>query len=242
MTKFYIGNKKTEKYKGLLIKADLGLHAQIAKILLKKMPPAGKLRVLDLGAGEGALSQRLSDLGYSVIAADVSEDEFKCNDIEFYKINFDSSQEINRLKQKYKNHFDVVMGIEVIEHVENPWEYVRSLKSMLKKNGLLLITTPNTTSWLSRLYFLFKGQFWVFTDLNLEYGHIAPISPWEIKLILSREKISDIEIHPGGTLPVIWLAPSKTVLILNFLALFFRPLMSGIKDGWCIIVTGFKSD
>ncbi len=234
------GKKKLQYYKGILIKADLNLHEQIAEQLSQLRPPTTRMRVLDLGAGEGALSQRLNDLGYSVVAVDKNQEDFKCTDVPFLRVDLNQEDEIRELQNKLRDSFDIVLGVEVIEHLENPWEYVRLLKSLLKQNGLILITTPNISSWYSRLIFLRNGRFHQFQEGDLAYGHIAPITPWELRVILEKEDISDVRIIPAGTLPDFWFVPSIKYLIINVVGLLFRIFMRGITGGWCVLVTGIK--
>lgn len=234
---FYIGKKKPQHYNNLLIKADLGLHDQIATELLGTLPKNAK--ILDLGAGEGALSERLADLGFHVTAADKDEENFKSTKASFTKINFDSLEDIQVFTEKHQNEFDAVLGIEVIEHVQDQWQYVRQLMQMVKKDGLILITTPNTASWLSRVLFLLSGRFHQFSDADLSYGHINPISEWELNLILKETGATDIKTTPAGTLPALYLSNFKTSL-LSFLMLPLRPFMKGIIDGWCIMAVAKK--
>jgi SAM-dependent methyltransferase len=238
MSTIFFGIKKSEFYKGLLIKADLGLHEQIAKKIQSEVPPGAK--ILDLGAGEGALSARLSDLGFQVTAADKDQDNFKCKQVKFSKINFDSPDEITEFVAQHEGAFDAVLGIEVIEHVQDQWQYVRQLMKMAKNDGLVLITTPNTASWISRLLFFFTGRFHQFADGDLSYGHINPISPWELGLILNDLGAKNINISSAGTLPPIYITGLNKLTILNFLILPVRLLMSGILDGWCVMATARK--
>jgi cyclopropane fatty-acyl-phospholipid synthase-like methyltransferase len=238
MIGLFIGKKKPEYYKNLLIKADLNLHEQIAAKVQNKINVGGK--ILDLGAGEGALSERLFDLGFHVIAADKDEENFKCKNVIFSKINFDKSDEISNFVEKYEGQFDAVLGVEVIEHVQDQWQYVRQLMKMAKPGGLVLITTPNTTSWYSRWIFLITGRFHQFADADLSYGHINPISAWELNLILKETNAVDIEIEPAGTLPAIYLGGVNRVTLLSLITLPLRPLMKGFLDGWCIMATARK--
>jgi len=235
---FHIGRKKSEYYKGLVIRADLGLHEQIAYQVNRYLPDGG--RILDLGAGQGALSARLSDMGYQVTAADMNADDFKMADqVLFEQINFDSAEEIEQFVLKHQNQFDAVCGIEVIEHLEDQWRYVRNLKRMLKPGGTMILTTPNVTSWLSRLTFLFKGRFHQFADEDLSYGHIAPITPFELALILEREGLQQLDMISAGTLPPLYFSSLKTGLI-SLLALLLRPLQKGWLDGWCMLAVARK--
>jgi 2-polyprenyl-3-methyl-5-hydroxy-6-metoxy-1,4-benzoquinol methylase len=238
MIDFYYGRKKPEYYKNLLIKADLNLHDQIAVKIHKEIHHGGK--VLDLGAGEGALSERLSDLGFHVTAADKDEENFKCKNAVFSRINFDNSEEISKFVEKYEGQFDAVLGVEVIEHVQDQWQYVRQLMKMAKPGGLVLITTPNTTSWYSRWVFFITGRFHQFADADLSYGHINPISAWELHLILKATNAVDVKIVPAGTLPAIYLGGLNRVTLLSLITFPLRPLMKGFVDGWCIMATARK--
>lgn len=234
----FFGRKKPEYYNGLLMKADLGLHMQIAeKIKLMLKPDA---RILDLGAGEGALASRLSDLGFNVVAADKDKDSFKCTKSDFYQIDFDKPHDLNNFVDKHENHFDAVLSIEVIEHVQDQWLYVRQLTKMAKSGGFILITTPNTTSWLSRVIYFITGRFHQFSDADLSYGHINPISAWELNLILRETGAKEISITPAGTLPALYFSGIK-LSILSLLVFPFRIFMKGIIDGWCIMATARKS-
>lgn len=235
---YFFGNKKTEFYNGLLIKADLNLHKQIAQAIAMNIPAGSK--VLDLGAGEGALAARLADMGYIVTAADKDKENFKCKNAKFSCINFDKTGELDGFVEENLNYYDAVLGIEVIEHVQDQWQYVRQLMKMAKPNGLVLITTPNTTSWLSRFNFMMTGRFHQFSDNDLSYGHINQISPWELNLILQESNAKDILIKPAGTLPPIYINGSIKIILANILALLLRPFSKGIIDGWCVMALARK--
>jgi len=237
---YFIGKKKSEYYDGLLVKADLGLHQQIAGQVQQRLLRGGA--VLDLGAGEGALSARLADLGYVVTSVDKDAGSFKCSKTAFERLDFDSAEQIQGFVSRHEAMFDAVLGIEVIEHVQDPWQYVRQLMKMVKPGGLVLITTPNTSSWLSRVMFLLTGRFHQFGDADLPYGHISPISPWELELILKSEGALAIEMQPAGTLPPVYINGSVRMLAMNLLALLLRPFSTGILDGWCVMATARKPE
>lgn len=234
----FIGRKPLDYYKGLLIKADLGLHAQITAILKHELMPGAS--IMDLGAGEGALSRRLMDQGFRVTAADVDPESFRCAEVPFTKVDFDDPSELAKFVQLHSNAYDAVIGIEVIEHVQDQWSYVRQLMAMAKPGGMVLISTPNTTSWLSRITFLRSGQFHQFSDSDLGYGHISPVTRWELGLILRSAGAEHVSFRPGGTLPLLYLTGLNRGSLLSLMALPVRLFMRGPTDGWCVIATGRK--
>ncbi|MCP9788992.1 methyltransferase domain-containing protein [Cyanobium sp. Maggiore-St4-Cus] len=238
--KFVFAGKKTlEYYKGLLIRADKGLHRDIANVIQSLCPPGS--RILDMGAGQGALSLRLSELGYKVKAIDSNLEDFKTSgtDFEYELIDFDEPGALEAFVKKNESAFDAVLGIEVIEHLENPWSYVRSLASLAKPGGLVIVSTPHTASWLTRIYYLLTGTFFGFQKHNLSYGHINPIAPFELALIMERSGLININVRAAGTLPPLY-ADSLRHLALSIVGLCFRPFQQGLLDGYCVIAVGEK--
>jgi SAM-dependent methyltransferase len=237
--RFHIGRKPPEYYDGLLVKADLGLHQQIADAVQRSVPAGG--RVLDLGAGAGALSARLRDLGYTMVAADVDEGSFQAPDVEFVALDFDDVAAVRDFTARHLAAFDAVLGIEVIEHVEDQWAYVRGLAAMVRPGGAVILTTPNITSWLSRLHFLRTGRFHQFDDADLAYGHISPITPRSLRIILERCGLTVRQMEPAGTLPPLYVG-DRTSGFKSLFALPLRPFQEGMLDGWCVLTVATRAE
>ena len=104
------------------------------------------LKFLDIGCGGGLVSEPLCRLGGNVTGIDASS-----KNIEVAKIHARK----NKLKIKYlntspekkqiKDKFDVILNLEVIEHVENVDLFMKSATELLKKNGIMFIATINRT-------------------------------------------------------------------------------------------------
>ena len=220
--------KTLEYYKGILIHADTHLHEQ-AFWLIKKYVSQDNT-IVDIGAGAGAFCQRLFDYGYDVTGVDIDKEKWIPKAIPFLQLNIDQGI------QKYVNRqFDVACCFEVIEHVENPWNLMREIRSIVKPGGLLLLSTPNITSFLSRQNFLLKGKFHQFEDSDLDYGHISPITVYELLHIAKNTGWQALEISPGGYLPIFdlsILSPKK--LILNLLRGLTYLTARGYKNGWSL--------
>ena len=132
------------------MKTDLNVHEQICNILNNIAIGTDKIRVLDWGCGAGALSQQLSDMGFDVLSIDKDDDAFKAK-TKFQHVDFDDLKSLSTFIKQYDSYFDLVIASEVIEHVRDPWQFLGSIRSVIKSSGKTIITTPNTASFLSRM-------------------------------------------------------------------------------------------
>ena len=156
---FNTERKKPEYYKGILIHADSMLHGQAEQLLLRYVSRG--VSVIDIGAGAGAFSQRMADLGYEVTALDIDNEKFIPSEVPFIEADINRGILLTGDKK-----YDAAFCLEVVEHVENPWSLLREIYRILKPGGLLILSTPNVTSFLSRLIFLCTGQFHQFSDAD----------------------------------------------------------------------------
>ncbi len=126
-----------------------------------------KGRVLDLGCGDGECAKKLKDLGFEVIASDVNYSKFKYkNEIEFQQCD------ITKEMPFPENYFDYVLLLEVIEHLRNPYTVIPKINHIIKRNGSLIISTPNILNLKSRLRFLFEGAYEYFREPPLDQVQI----------------------------------------------------------------------
>lgn len=231
--------KELRYYKGICIKADWGLHEQIADICVKYLTKR-EAEILDFGCGEGALSQRLYDigqrksLGWNVRSVDVNAEDFKAK-TKFMQLDFNDQEAVSAFIAENEERYDLVLGVEVIEHVENPWEYIRNLQRLSKKGGYILVSTPNITSWYSRVMFFFYGRFHQFEDGDRQYGHINPIAASELEYIVKKNGMRIVKIEEGGYLPRLWIRKNYRETLKNLFGFAWSFSMSGLFRGWCII-------
>jgi SAM-dependent methyltransferase len=229
------GNKKNESYGDIQIKAEYGLHDFIFNLIINELGYGAS--ILDLGAGEGALSQRLCDAGYLVHSVDKCYQSFKSNDSVFINVDFDNPVEVADFEHKYENYFDMVLSIEVIEHIENPWQYSKLIRNLAKPGGFIIVSTPNVSNWLSRIKYLFTGEFFSFTLADFyESGHISPISFLNLKLIFNDKYFDDCKILSACPIPFIWFTRNRPILFYTFIGFILRPFMRGLKYGWCSVL------
>jgi SAM-dependent methyltransferase len=111
-----------------------------------------KKRVLDLSCGDGKTSRLLSSHGFEVVATwYVRQPNLEGSIYGVAGVN------LNRYLPFRADTFDGVNLIEVIEHIENQAQLIREFNRVLRKNSLVIITTPNILNMSSRLRFLFTG-------------------------------------------------------------------------------------
>ena len=108
--------------------------------------PLRNIKILDIGCGGGLLCEPLSKLGAKVVGIDASEKNIKIAKTHAkqsnLKINyFCASPE----KFNFKGKFDVVLNMEIVEHVGNVSLFIKESAKFLKKDGIMFIATLNKT-------------------------------------------------------------------------------------------------
>jgi 2-polyprenyl-3-methyl-5-hydroxy-6-metoxy-1,4-benzoquinol methylase len=146
-----------------------GLHQFVAANVLARYARRGT-RAADLGAGPGAMSERLHALGCEVVAVDRDPGVYKGR-FPFVELDFNDPAFASRLGVGI---FDLVIAVEVIEHVESPIGFLRNVAQLLARRGVGVITTPNVDSLPARTKFLLAGKIRTM-DENSDPTHISPI-------------------------------------------------------------------
>lgn len=118
-----------------------------------------KLKVLDIGSGDGAFVDLLQSKfpQHIYYGCDVSKEAIKKNGEEKPYIHWKMVDFNNPVSFK-NNFFDVIIAGEIIEHLYDTDNFFKEVRLILKKDGILLLTTPNLASWMSRLFLLFGFQ------------------------------------------------------------------------------------
>jgi 2-polyprenyl-6-hydroxyphenyl methylase/3-demethylubiquinone-9 3-methyltransferase len=120
--------------------------ARLARDPLDRRPFTG-LRFLDIGCGGGLLSEPMARLGAKVVGVDPSEKNIKTATVHAaeQELAIDYRQGTAEVLASASERFDVILNMEVIEHVTDPQAFIATCASMLKPQGLMFIATINRT-------------------------------------------------------------------------------------------------
>jgi 2-polyprenyl-3-methyl-5-hydroxy-6-metoxy-1,4-benzoquinol methylase len=221
-------------YKGRPMRCTGGVHEEVSRLVTERTLASERasVRVLDLAAGAGALTQRILDLGFTDVTAwELDLGQLKNLPevtIETVDLNKDFAERaVNSEK------FGIVLAVEIIEHLENPYHFARQLKQLLAPDGFAIITTPNIESAASRIAFLRTGCPRWFGDYFYEDGgHISPLTYWQLNKVLERAELQIVEKSHNLRDAVIVRDPgSLSTYRAALTAAVFYPLMRGSRDG-----------
>ena len=107
--------------------------------------PFKGLRILDIGCGGGLLTESMARLGASVVGVDPVEKNIKVAQLHSEKSGLEIDYRVSTAETLLakKEIFDVILNMEVVEHVPDPKSYLRNCSKLLKKNGLMTCSTIN---------------------------------------------------------------------------------------------------
>ena len=162
-----------------------GTHDRFLRILGTAMDIRSGARVLDIGAGQGALSQRLMEAGARVSACDVVPEQFSVPGVEFRAVQSDGRLPFDDAS------FDAAVAVEVLEHIDGHDRFFAEVARVLRRDGLVMFTTPNILSLKSRVRFLLTGSYYSFGPLepfkrDPVSQHIAPFTVNRYEWMMSQ--------------------------------------------------------
>ena len=157
--------------------------------LKNKKKPLDKIKILDIGCGGGLLSEPMTRLGANVTGIDASSKNIniakhhaKKNNL---KINYICS---SPEKLKIKKKFDVILNMEIVEHVDDINFFINSSSKLLKKNGLMFVATLNKT--LKSYMFAIIGAEYVLRWLPIgTHDWEKFVKPVDLKNILHKNNL-----------------------------------------------------
>lgn len=188
--------------------------------------------VLDAPAGYGHLSQKLSELGFSVVAGEIEPEHFHAENIQC--IYTDLNNEIHADDAS----FDYICCVDGLEHMTNPYRAIEEFARVLKPGGIAVFSIPNYSNIQKRFLFLSRGFLikpkslddYYANNKNLYNFHNTPLTITLLEFMFSINGLTIEEIHKDKVkrkqyffYPIVlvfkiiaWLSPKKKRLKYRF--------------------------
>ncbi|MEI6089339.1 MAG: class I SAM-dependent methyltransferase [bacterium] len=180
-------------------------------------------RILDLGAGHGAFTQKLHEMGYNVSACDLFPELFEFNEVECKKVD------ITQTFPYDDNSFDIVIAVEVSEHIVDHEMFFSELSRILVPGGTLYISTPNILSLKSRMQYLTRGFFYSFAPLEMSNNsglqHVASLTLDQYNYVAIKNGFKSAEYAIDKRQNT-----SKVLLVLVYPIFWFNSKIRKIKS------------
>lgn len=144
--------------------------------------------VLNIGSGYGFLEEEFSkrkDKKFQIEGNDIGK--FRINNYVgevIHDINFMTDNIPKEMVGKY----DIILGLHILEHLNNPVEYLKRIKPLLKKNGSIIIEVPNLDSYLCELSDEYKEFFYL-------YEHVSYFTKSTIQLTFELAGYNVVKIY-----------------------------------------------
>ncbi|MBE9008240.1 class I SAM-dependent methyltransferase [Fortiea sp. LEGE XX443] len=173
-----------------------------------------KIRILDIGCGNGSLSNLLAQNGYEVVGIEESESGVKFASQAFPDCRFVQGSIYNLPYAEIGEKFDVVIAAEVIEHLFFPRELLKNAKQCLKPNGSLIVTTPYH-GYLKNMIIAISGRMDHHFSPLWDGGHIKFFSVATMTALLKTENYTNIKFDFAGRLPYLWKSMLCSSTLIN---------------------------
>ena len=136
-------------------------------------------RVLEFGCNAGKLSKELKKQKNSfIVGVDIDQrisETAKSNMDKFIQGNIENDVILSECYNQGK--FDYILLLHVIEHLVDPWIFLKKIKNLLNRNGKIICSTPNIANWNSRALLFFKGR-WDYQEIGvMDITHLRFFTP-----------------------------------------------------------------
>ena len=184
--------------------------------------PLKKISILDVGCGGGLLCEPLKRLGASVTGIDASKNNIEVAKLHAKEMNID----INYLQcspENFKtdNKFDVILNMEIVEHVTNVDFFIKNCSKLTKKNGIMFVATLNKN--LKSFLFAIIGAEYVLKWLPIgTHDWNKFLSPNELKIMANRNNFISDETVGMKYNPFSGKWHKSSDISVNYISTFFK--------------------
>ena len=172
------------------IKEKLISHFNIDR---NKAKPLAELKILDIGCGGGLLCEPLNRLGATMIGIDASHNNIEVAKLHANEMGLDIEYNCcSPEKLNLNNEFDVILNMEVIEHVLNTDLFIKNCSQLIKKNGIMFVATINKN--LKSYFFAILGAEYILRWLPIgTHDWDKFLTPEELEVLANKNGFTSSE-------------------------------------------------
>ncbi len=172
---------------------------------LKQASPFAGLRILDIGCGGGLLSEPMARLGATVVGADAAPRNIPVAQVHAVSqgLTIDYRHTTAEDMAAAGEQFDVVLNMEVVEHVSDPQAYLTACRNLLKPQGVMICSTLNRNA--KSFVMAIIGAEWVMRWLPKGTHDWAKfITPDELYVLIQKAGLDPVDRKGMVFNPVSW--------------------------------------
>jgi len=184
-------------------------HAYLMPVIESILSSIGSnSSIFELGCGNGSNAAYLASKGYGVVGVDPSSSGIAIAKDNFPECRLEIGSADDDLSGRF-GKFDVVLSLEVIEHVYSPVRYVEAVRNLLNPDGIAIISTPYH-GYIKNLALAMSGKMDAHFTALWEGGHIKFWSPKTISELFESEGFQRSAIFRVGRIPVL----AKSMIVI----------------------------
>lgn len=177
--------------------------------LLKLFNISQDALILDAGCGGGYVMSEIYKKGFkNIYGFDASRAAIKIACKNYEALNFKDRVALHdaynvELPPRFPQKYNVVLSVEVVEHMYSPHRYLNNINIWLKNEGILILTTPYH-GYLKNLAIAIFNKFDAHVNSLCEGWHIKFFSKRTICRLLNETGFSPIKFYGSGRFPYLW--------------------------------------
>jgi 2-polyprenyl-3-methyl-5-hydroxy-6-metoxy-1,4-benzoquinol methylase len=183
--------------------------------------PKSVSRVFEIGCGEGYTLSFLKDNLLCEWAGGIELFHDAAEKAKVRNIDLVLEGDVSNLNLPIEfNSMDVILCLDVLEHLVDPWGTLKYLSSFLKKNGILICSIPNVRNWKVVLPLIFKGE-WTYTNEGL-------LDKTHLRFFTKKTAIELLELsgYKVETIECTGLEKWRKIAVANLITLnLFKPFL-----------------
>ena len=183
--------------------ADLYLSPVVLEIL-KEVSSSRRLRLIDVGCGDGYGAWRYAEAGHEVQGFDASEVEIGRAQSRHPELHFEVASIYDKdIVSRWKGPVDGVVALEVVEHLFDPKAFFAQCHRLLKEGGHLIVSTPYHGYW-KNLALGILGKWDQHHGVDWDGGHIKFFAWGSLSEMARKAGFRNLRFRGVGRIPFFW--------------------------------------